>query len=103
MSEHAGSAIGVADRESSAATAIEIDVDGRWDALALSELLVPYSFLVHHRGRRWVVHARTPGCHGEGLSDVLRAIDDWVRERRLERTSCRIDGRPHPLGESVQA
>ena len=104
MSEYAGSGVGVADRESSAATAIEIDVDGRWDALALSELLVPYhSFLVQHDDRRWVVHARTPGCHGEGLADALRTIDDWVHERRLGGTSCRIDARPHWVGESEQA
>jgi hypothetical protein len=75
-------------------TAVEIDVDGRWDALALSELLVPFhSFLVQHTPERWVVHARAPGCHGEPLADVLRAIEEWQAERRLD-ASVRVASRP---------
>jgi hypothetical protein len=100
MSEYARSGAGVVERESSA-TAIEIEVMGRWDALALSELLVPYhSFLVQHERERWVVHARTPGCHGETLADAVRAIDDWAAARGVERVSCRIDGRPRGLDGS---
>jgi hypothetical protein len=39
--------------EESVGNAVEIDVDGRWDALALSELLVPFhSFLVQHTAER---------------------------------------------------
>ena len=69
----------------SAEAAVEIDVDGRWDALALSELLIPFhSFLVQHTADRWVVHARAPGCHGEPLADALSAIADWQAERRLD-------------------
>jgi hypothetical protein len=96
MSEHLSSGVGLA--ESNTAAAIEIDLDGRWNALALSEHLIPFhSFLVQHEARRWVVHARTPGSHGEGLADALRAIDDWVAERGLENVSCRVGGRAHHL------
>jgi hypothetical protein len=80
--------------EETIGTAVEIDVDGRWDALALSELLVPFhSFLVQHTPVRWVVHARAPGCHGEPLAEALRAIEAWQAERRME-ASVRIAGRP---------
>jgi hypothetical protein len=65
--------------------ALEIDVQGRWDALALSELLIPFhSFLVQHTSEHWVVHARAPGRHGEPFADLLRAIEDWRAERRLD-------------------
>ena len=64
---------------------VEVDVHGRWDALALSESLVPFhSFLVQHTTDRWVVHARTPGCHGEPLLEALRAIEEWRAERSLD-------------------
>ena len=81
--------------EEAVGTAVEIDVDGRWDALALSELLIPFhSFLVQHTSERWVVHARAPGCHGEPLADALRAIDEWQGERRLDAL-IRVAGRPY--------
>src|SRR5688500_582387 len=68
-----------------AAAAVEVDVRGRWDALALAELLVPFhSFLVQRTTDRWVVHARAPGCHGAPLSDALSAIEEWRAERGLE-------------------
>jgi hypothetical protein len=96
MSEYSRS--GVALAESSTAAALEIDVEGRWDALGLSEHLIPFhSFLVQYQAQRWVVHARTPGCHGEDLAHALRTIDDWVAERGLESVSCRVGGRPHQL------
>jgi len=96
MSQYSSSGVGLA--ESNTAAAIEIDVDGRWDALALSEHLIPFhSFLVQYEEQRWVVHARTPGCHGEDLADALRAIDDWVAERGLESVSCRVGGRVQQL------
>jgi hypothetical protein len=101
MSDYSSSGVGLA--ENNTAAAIEIDVDGRWDALALSEHLIPFhSFLVQYEAQRWVVHARTPGCHGEDLADALRAIDDWVVERAPDSVSCRIDGRPHQLVGSEQ-
>jgi hypothetical protein len=75
-------------------TAVEIEVDGRWDALALSELLIPFhSFLVQHTAERWVVHARAPGCHGEPLADALGSIEEWRAERRLA-APVRVAGRP---------
>jgi hypothetical protein len=96
MSEYSSSGVGLA--ESNTAAALEIDVDGRWDALALSEHLIRFhSFLVQYEAQRWVVHARTPGCHGEDLADALRAIDDWVAERGLESVSCRVGGRAQQL------
>lgn len=100
MSVYSSSRVGLA--ESITATAIEIDVEGRWDALALSEDLVPFhSFLVQYEAQRWVVHARTPGCHGEDLADALRAIEDWVGERGLESVSCRVGGRPRQLAAAA--
>jgi hypothetical protein len=68
-----------------AEAALEINVDGRWDALALSELLIPFqSFLAQHTTERRVVHARAPGCNGEPLAEGLRAIEEWQAERRLD-------------------
>jgi hypothetical protein len=78
---------------------IEVELHGRWDALALSEVLIPYhSFLVHHEGQRWVVHARTPGCHDESLEDALRTIEDWLVERRLDGSRCWVGRQPYHLG-----
>jgi hypothetical protein len=62
--------------------AVEIDVRGRWDALALSERLRPFhSFLVQLGSEHWVVHAQSPGWHGEPLADALTAIEAWRNER----------------------
>ncbi len=62
-----------------------IDVDGRCDGLALSELLIPFhSFLVQQTAERWVVHARAPGCHGEPLAEAVRAIAEWQADRGLK-------------------
>lgn len=100
MSEHASSGVGLAEGDN--ATAIEVDLDDRWDALALSEELTPFhSFLVQYAAQRWVVHARTPGCRGEDLADALTAIDDWIAEYGLEGVSCRIGGRPRQLTGSA--
>jgi hypothetical protein len=71
-------------------------VRGRWDALALSEALASFhSFLVQHGPDRWVVHARSPGWHGEPLDQALAAIDHWRNERAME-AAVRIDGQLHP-------
>jgi hypothetical protein len=77
---------------------LEISIRGRWDALALSQELVPYhSFLVQYEPERWVVNAQTPGCHGERLTDALSAIEEWLAERHVEDASVRVDGRSLPL------
>jgi hypothetical protein len=77
-------------------TTIEVEVEGRWDALSLSELLIPcHSFLVQHDRERWVVHASAPGSHGESLADVLETIDDWSADRHPLAASCRVDRRPY--------
>jgi hypothetical protein len=83
MSIGASPAPVVADNKIEAA--VEVRVRDRWDALALSELLVPFhSFLVQRTPDHWVVHARTPGCHGEPLLEALRAIEGWRAERGLD-------------------
>lgn len=80
------------------ASEVKVDVRGRWDALALSELLIPFhSFLVQHTTDRWVVHARTPGSRGEPLEEALRAIEEWRAERQPEAW-IQVDGQPR--GES---
>jgi hypothetical protein len=79
--------------DASVVAAVEIDVRGRWDALALCELLIPFhSFMVQHSAERWVVHARSPGCHGEPLDAALSAIEQWRSERELE-AAVRVDRR----------
>jgi hypothetical protein len=103
MSEYAGANGGLVEQQRSAAT-LEIDVQGRWDALALSEMLISYhSFLVQHDTERWVVHARAPGCHGESLDDALRTIDDWLAEHGRDVSSCRVGGRSYVLAERDSA
>lgn len=83
---------------------IEIEVEGRWDALALSELLIPFhSFLVQHDHERWVVHARAPGCRGESLPDALEMIDHWRAEQHPRTMSCRVGGLLYQLGETTAA
>lgn len=73
--------------------AIEVDVRGRWEALALFELLQPFhAFLVQHAGDQWVVHASAPGHRGEPLGAALRAVDQWCAERDLDPT-VRVEGR----------
>jgi hypothetical protein len=75
---------------------VEIEVSGRWDALALSQRLIPYrSFLVQYEPERWVVHAQAPGFHGEGLESALSTIQELLVERRVEGASVRVDGRPY--------
>jgi hypothetical protein len=70
---------------SSAEVAVAVEVDGRWDALALSQRLVPFhSFLVQETPKRWVVHARAPGWHGETIADALLAIEEWRSLRSLD-------------------
>ena len=77
------------------AAAVEIDVRGRWDAVELAELLIPYhSFLVQRTSDCWVVHARAPGHRGEPLAGALSAIQRWVAERRREGVTVRVDARP---------
>jgi hypothetical protein len=74
--------------------AFEIEVLGRWDALALSERLIPFhSFLVQHGPERWVVHARSPGWRGEPVDTALAAIDEWRRERAID-AAIRMDEQP---------
>jgi hypothetical protein len=71
--------------------AVEVDVRGRWDALALYEQLSSFhSFLVQHATDQWVIHASAPGCHGAPLAEALHLIDEWCAERCLDK-EVRID------------
>lgn len=74
---------------------IEIDVEGRWDAVALLRRLDPYhSYLVEYAPEHWLVRAECPGCHGEPLASALDAIDDALASRPFAEAAVRIDGRP---------
>ncbi len=84
--------------------AIEVAVEGRWDALALSELLFPFhSFLVQHDQERWVVHAHAPGGRGESLTSALETIDNWRAEQHPRAASCRVAEHPYQFGEGRAA
>lgn len=75
---------------------IEIDVQARWDAVALMRRLDPFhSYLVQLAPEHWVVHANCPGCHGERLPNALVAIDESLVARHLEDTAVRVDGQPY--------
>jgi hypothetical protein len=77
------------------AVRIEIRVAGRWNACALLERLAPFrSFLVQHDAERWVVHAQTPGCHGESLESAIAAVEECLEEHGVEGASIRIGGKP---------
>ena len=79
--------------EANGEVAVEIEVRGRWEALALSEQLIPFhSFLVQHGPDRWVVHARSPGWRGEPLDTALAVIGDW-RAGSATEVDVRVDGR----------
>lgn len=75
---------------------IEIDVQERWDAVALMRRLDPYhSYLVQFAPEQWLVHAECPGCHGERLPNALAAIEESLAARHVEGAAVRVDGRPY--------
>ena len=84
---------------------VEIDLQGRWDALELSQRLSQsHSFLVQYKRGRWVVRAQAPGRHGERLDRALSTIEGWLAERRVDGASMRVNGRPYlPFGCSSLA
>jgi hypothetical protein len=99
---HATLAAGKREESQTGESKLEIDVRGRWDALALSEALIPYhSFLVQLGEQHWVVHARVPGCHGEPLEAALCVIDDWAEAHQVADPSCRVGARPYELSRSA--
>jgi hypothetical protein len=78
--------------KASGGVAVEIEVRGRWDALALSKQLIPFhSYLVQYGPERWVVHARSPGWNGEPLDAALAVIGEWQDERATE-AYVRVEG-----------
>jgi hypothetical protein len=80
-------------------TTIEIDVEGRWDAIALMRRLDPYhSYLVQYAPEHWLVHAECPGSHGEPLPSALAAIDESLAARQLAGAAVRVGGRPYHPG-----
>lgn len=75
---------------------IEIDVCGRWDAVALLQRLIPYHpYLVQFAPERWLVHAEAPGCHGERLPRALATIEESLAARHVEGAAVRVNGRPY--------
>jgi len=83
---------------------IEIDVQARWDAVALMRRLDPFrSYLVQLAPEHWVVHAACPGCHGERLPTALAAIDESLAARHLEGAPVRVDGRPYQPARRAHA
>jgi hypothetical protein len=87
--------------EASLGAAIQIEVGGRWDAVALLKLLISFhSFLVQHTSERWVVHARAPGCHGESLADALDVIEEWQAKQGVN-ASVRVAGHPQRMTETT--
>ena len=76
-----------------AANRIEIGVVGRWNACALLASLSAYRpFMIQRGPERWIVHAQTPGCHGEDTTSAIAAIEDCLDERGIAATSIRVDG-----------
>jgi hypothetical protein len=74
---------------------IEVDVRGRWDAIALMRRLASYhSYLIQLAPDRWRVHAEAPGCHGEALPIALVAIEESLDARHVVGAAVRVDGRP---------
>ena len=83
---------------------IEIDVQGRWDAVALLRRLDPYhSYLIQFAPQRWLVHAECPGCHGEPLPCALAAVEEALDARHVEGAAVRVDGRPYPPAASMRS
>jgi len=84
---------------------IEIDVEGRWDAVALMERLDSYHpYLIQFAPQRWLVHAQCPGCHNEQLPSALAAIEESLAARHVDRAEVRVDGRPychHPADDGI--
>ena len=75
---------------------IEIEVESRWDAVALMRRLDPYhSYLIQLAPKHWVVHAGCPGYHGESMPNALAVIEQHLDVRQVEG-AVRVDGRPHP-------
>lgn len=77
-------------------TTIEIDLQVRWDAVALMRRLGPYhSYLVQFAPEHWLVHAECPGCHGEPLPNAIVAIEESLAARHVDGAAVRVDGRPY--------
>lgn len=75
---------------------IEIDLEGRWDSVALMQRLGPYHpYLIQFAPEHWLVHAQCPGCHGERLPSALAAIEDSLAARHIERAEVRVDGQTY--------
>jgi len=89
-------------QSAAAAARIEIGVVGRWHACALLQCLAEYrSFLVQHGPDQWVVHAQTPGCHGESTEAAVAAIEECLAERGIAEISVCVH--PTPRGSRATA
>lgn len=75
-------------------TTVEVEVVGRWNALALFERLAPYhSYLVQQSRERWLVHASAPGYHEERLPEALETIERCLADRGVDALSIQVGER----------
>lgn len=82
---------------------IEIDVQDRWDAIALMRRLDPYhSYLIQLAPGHWLVRAEAPGYHGEPLPAALAAIEESLDARHVTGAAVRIEGQPQPRAAGVR-
>ena len=68
---------------------IRIEAANRWDALALTKQLNPYSwFLYQEDSDQWQVCLQLD-VDGDLPDDLRQRIDDWLLDRKLPRTVIR--------------
>lgn len=72
---------------------IEVEVEARDDAVALTERLAPYRpSLVQSAPTRWRLQAEAPGGQGESIPQALAAIEETLAERQVEDAPVRVNG-----------
>ncbi len=80
------------------ASTIEIDIEGRWDALRLLRRLCAghqHAFLVQVAADQWVAHAEPVGSREQCINDALAAMEELRRAGYLSTASVRVEGRPY--------
>ena len=73
---------------------IEIATTNRWDALALAGKLPRYHwYLVQPDRMHWEVRIPVQKPVTSLPTDLRRAVESWLRERQLEKTSIHAGSR----------